>query len=82
MTLSGEVFTKKGSLESPPEPREFTPGRPREYEVRNRDRLIGVGSYRVSGALDERESVHSLHYTGMESLAGFVSSSHTTNREV
>lgn len=33
MTLSGEVFTKKRALESPPGPKESVPGGPKEYEA-------------------------------------------------
>jgi len=40
MTLSGEVFTKKRALKSPPRPNETAPGSPKEYEARKDDSLI------------------------------------------
>lgn len=43
MTLNGEVFTKKGVLETPPGPRELSPEQPtKEYEVRHQEGLIGL----------------------------------------
>lgn len=48
MTLSGEVFTKKGTLEAPPEQRELSPERPKEYEVRSPKMKPGVRSVQKS----------------------------------
>ncbi len=59
MTLSGEVFTRKRTLQSPPGPNDSAPGRPKEYEARNDNCLNREARHQASAGVTRMKRVQS-----------------------